>query len=64
MPYPDGLVYEGCFINGEAHDKNGVLTFSNGDVYKGNFKNGRRTGKGIVSPVVKTKFNHFIEIFT
>jgi hypothetical protein len=38
--------YEGIFEDGVFNEK-GTLTFSNGDVYEGEFKNGKRHGKGV-----------------
>lgn len=38
--------YEGTFYNNEKHGR-GKFTFCNGDVYDGDYINGKRTGNGI-----------------
>lgn len=43
--FPDGTKYEGQFVNGKM-DGRGVMTYNNGDVYDGMFKNNLKHGEG------------------
>jgi hypothetical protein len=38
--------YEGQYRNGHMDDGKGLYVFANGDVYEGDFVDGKRTGKG------------------
>lgn len=44
MKTPDGMVYEGDFLNGHPHGK-GCTTFPDGSKYKGEFKLGMKHGE-------------------
>ncbi len=62
--YPSGAIYTGDFLNGKIHGT-GILRFSNGDKYKGMWKEHYRTGYGELytksGDVFKGNFlkNHF-----
>ncbi len=38
-------IFEGSFLEDKIHNK-GLLEYSNGDIYRGSFRNGIRNGKG------------------
>lgn len=42
------LKYEGYFKDDEYNDDNGTFYFENGDIYIGQFKNGKKHGKGFI----------------
>lgn len=44
--FPNGLVYEGSFVNGKASGK-GKATYQDGSTYVGDFVNGKMEGRGI-----------------
>ena len=47
--YENGeLKYEGNFEDDEYNDDNGKFYFKNGDIYIGQFKNGKKHGKGFI----------------
>ena len=47
--YNDGKIkYEGNFKDDEYNDNNGQYIFENGDVYIGQFKNGKKHGNGLL----------------
>ena len=47
--YENGqLKYEGNFKDDEYDDDNGIFYFKNGDIYIGQFKNGKKHGKGFI----------------
>ena len=46
MTYPDGLIYEGMWADGQKNGE-GVATYPNGTVYKGSFKDDKRDGQGV-----------------
>ena len=43
--WPDGTKYEGMSLNGQFHGR-GIYTYSNGDVYIGEFRFGKIQGEG------------------
>jgi len=47
LAYPSKFTYHGCY-NGQGlpHGPNGIMKWSNGDVYEGNFWNGMQDGLG------------------
>ncbi|KAL3799600.1 hypothetical protein ACHAWO_008916 [Cyclotella atomus] len=49
MTYESGSVYEGCFMNNVYEDDTGKskYTWSDGEYYLGQWKNGEREGKGV-----------------
>jgi hypothetical protein len=42
----DGSLYQGFILNRQFNGK-GRLTSSNGDIYQGNWKDGKIVGKGV-----------------
>ena len=45
MMYASGRVYEGFWVKDKRHER-GLEKFKNGDIYIGDFVNGRPQGKG------------------
>ena len=47
--YEDGRIkYEGEFVDDEYDDNNGTFYYENGDIYNGQFKNGKKNGDGCI----------------
>lgn len=45
IAYEDGSTYSGRFLNDLPHGT-GTLEYANKDLYRGNFKEGRKEGQG------------------
>ena len=49
---------------GKPHGSNVVITFANGDVFRGNVYHGKRCGYGIIKFATKQKISRFVQIFS
>ena len=48
--------YNGCFSKAGRRHGPGAITYSNGDIYYGTWKEGKRQGKGVTLQVVRKKY--------
>ena len=46
--HKDGRTYDGIYVDDEQEDTNATMTWKNGTIYIGQFKQSKRTGKGMV----------------
>ena len=53
IEYPNGSVYVGEIKQGSTHTREGkgLITFSNGEKYKGGWKDDKKEGKGRVEEI-------------